>query len=82
MSIIIKKLHGKLIMGKVFFGLFFYEELKGVKGVDLTPRETDVVSCVISNKSTKGIASTLMMSPRTVGTHIRNITLKLGCSSK
>ena len=47
-----------------------------------TFREIDIIACILHNRGEKKIASLLSISPRTVGTHVHNITLKLGQSSR
>ena len=60
----------------------FYDAISLVKGVTLTPREIDIIACLLSGKGTKSIANLLSVSPRTVETHIRNIMLKYECNSR
>lgn len=43
----------------------------------LTPREKEIVVCVVKGMTNKEIAGTLYLSPHTVITHRRNITKKL-----
>ena len=60
-----------------------YEEcLREIGDIKFTFREIDVVSCIIHNRGEKKIASLLQISPRTVGTHLHNIMLKLGQNSR
>lgn len=47
----------------------------------LTVREKEVLSLMVSGLDRAGIASRLSQSPNTVRTHIRNVTVKLGCHS-
>ncbi|MEI6188461.1 MAG: helix-turn-helix transcriptional regulator [Alphaproteobacteria bacterium] len=56
--------------------------IKIINGVGLTPREIDIIACLLSGKGTKAIATLLSMSPRTVETHTRAIMIKFGCNSK
>jgi tetratricopeptide (TPR) repeat protein/DNA-binding CsgD family transcriptional regulator len=51
-------------------------------GVKFTIREIDIIACVLHNRGEKKIASLLMISPRTVGTHLHNIMLKIGKNSR
>jgi|GEM_PF-1125219 len=62
-------------------GLFklAYENLKLIGGKSFTPREIDVVACVLSGKGEKAVASILSISPRGVESHTRNIRQKIGC---
>ena len=50
--------------------------------IELTSREVDIISCITSGKSAKGIAEILFIAPKTVETHIHKILKKFGCSSK
>ena len=48
----------------------------------LTPRERDVAALVAQGLSNGQIAAALVISPRTVETHVQHIMDKLGCSSR
>lgn len=56
--------------------------LSKISDIKFTFREIDVIACVIHNRGEKKIASLLKISPRTVGTHLHNIMLKLGQNSR
>ncbi len=60
----------------------YNEYLKILTNIKFTSREIDVIACILHNRGEKKIAALLLISPRTVGTHIHNIMLKLGHSSK
>jgi DNA-binding NarL/FixJ family response regulator len=47
----------------------------------LTVREREVLSLMVSGLDRAGIASRMCQSPHTVRTHIRNVTVKLDCHS-
>lgn len=47
-----------------------------------TQREIDILSFIISGRSSKRIAIVLSISSRTVDNHMRNIMMKLGCNSR
>ena len=47
----------------------------------LTAREHQVLSLMVSGLDRNGIAEKLHQSPNTVRTHIRNVIVKLGCHS-
>jgi DNA-binding NarL/FixJ family response regulator len=47
----------------------------------LTMREREVLGLMVSGLDRNGIAARLRQSPNTVRTHIRNVTVKLGCHS-
>lgn len=53
-----------------------------VNGVKLTPRELDIMACILNGRTVKTIASFLSIAPKTAEHHIRSITLKLGCNSQ
>ena len=48
----------------------------------LTRREQDVAALVARGLSNSQIAAALVISPRTVETHVQHIMDKLGCSSR
>ncbi|TDP92790.1 ATP-binding protein [Labedaea rhizosphaerae] len=48
----------------------------------LSPRELEVVARIVQAKSNREIAQELVLSERTVETHVRNILAKLGCASR
>lgn len=45
---------------------------------ELTSRERDVLGLMAEGRSNRGIAEVLVLTPRTVETHVRNIFAKLG----
>lgn len=60
----------------------YSEHLATINGITFTPREIDIIACLLSARGTSKIASFLSIAPRTVATHIRNIMLKLECNSR
>jgi DNA-binding NarL/FixJ family response regulator len=48
----------------------------------LTPRELEIVSLLAAGSSTEEIAHDLVISPRTVGTHVQHILGKLGVRNR
>ncbi|MFL5840738.1 MAG: HD domain-containing phosphohydrolase [Thermoleophilaceae bacterium] len=54
--------------------------LEGPDG--LTPREVEVLVLLAQGAPTKEIATSLVVSPKTVGTHIEHIYSKIGCSTR
>jgi len=56
--------------------------LATINKISLTRREVDIISCVLSGRSAKKIASFLSIAPKTVEHHIRNVMLKLDCQSQ
>lgn len=69
---------------QVFISENTYPINKNIKinSVIFTNRELDIISCLISGRSTKKIASFLELSPKTIEVHIRNVMLKLKCNSR
>jgi DNA-binding NarL/FixJ family response regulator len=64
--------------------LDFFNEKKNIieNDYDLSPREKDVLSCLVDGDSYKMIAGTCFISIGTVRTHIRNMYKKLHVNSK
>ena len=56
--------------------------VKSINGVDITPREFDIISCIVCGKKSKSISKVLNISPKTVDTHIRNILIKLNVRTR
>jgi len=56
--------------------------IKFIKDVALSPREIDILACLLSGKSTKGIGFLLSSSPRTIEAHIRSIMIKFEKNSR
>ncbi|MDQ3786865.1 MAG: helix-turn-helix transcriptional regulator, partial [Actinomycetota bacterium] len=48
----------------------------------LTPTETKIAAMVAEGLSNRQIAEQLVLSPRTVGTHVSHILAKLGVRSR
>jgi DNA-binding NarL/FixJ family response regulator len=48
----------------------------------LTPREVEVLTLLASGSGTADIAHELVISPRTVGTHVQHILAKLGVRNR
>lgn len=65
-----------------FINEIYFQNLKTINGINFTPREIDIIACLLNARGASRIASFLSIAPRTVVTHIRNIMLKLGCSSR
>jgi DNA-binding NarL/FixJ family response regulator len=49
---------------------------------DLTPREREVLSLLAGGRTSTQIAHELVISPRTVGTHVQHILTKLGVENR
>ena len=60
----------------------YNKQLNLIEGIKFTYREIDIIACILHNRGEKKIASLLLISPRTVNTHIHNIMLKLGHNSR
>lgn len=56
--------------------------LTRIGNIHFTPREIDVISCLLNSRGTSKIAALLSIAPSTVLTHIQNVILKLTCSSR
>lgn len=59
-----------------------FQPSKKVKKEHLTPRETQIVQCMVEGLSYKLIADKLMVSINTIGYHVKNIYRKLQVNSK
>ncbi|AIL13688.1 hypothetical protein IM40_09675 (plasmid) [Candidatus Paracaedimonas acanthamoebae] len=53
-----------------------------IQGIKFTSRELDIIACLMCGRATKTIASFLSIAPKTIETHIRNILLKVGGSTR
>lgn len=68
---------------EIFLPEDIYETfLKTISDIQFTQREIDIISFYVCGRSSKKIASSLLISPKTVEYHTRNILLKLGCNSR
>lgn len=56
--------------------------LKDINSVNFTQREIEIISFLLSGRSSKRIALFFSISPKTVENHTRNIMGKLGCNSR
>lgn len=56
--------------------------LNQINGIKFTYREIDIITCILHNRGEKKIAALLSISPRTVNTHVHNITLKISHGSR
>ncbi|OJW48289.1 MAG: hypothetical protein BGO67_05410 [Alphaproteobacteria bacterium 41-28] len=57
----------------------YLHHLTVINKIEFSKREIDVVACTLSGRA---IDHFLQISYKTVATHIRNITLKIGCNSR
>lgn len=55
---------------------------EGQPGIDLTPREREVLALVAAGRSNAEIADELFISPKTVSVHVTNIKGKLGAPNR
>ena len=53
-----------------------------VNGIVITPREADVIACLLGGKNTKAMARLLAISPKMIETHTRAIMHKFNCNSR
>lgn len=60
----------------------FLKYLETINNIKFTRREIDIIAYVLNGRSTKSISSFLLLSPKTVETHLRNVMLKLGCNAR
>ncbi len=60
----------------------YNKHLETIGGVRFTPREVDVVACILNGRSAKTIPSLLSISPKTVSAHMTNIRMKTSCSTR
>jgi DNA-binding CsgD family transcriptional regulator len=58
------------------------DELERVRLGDLTPRESEILALLAGGASTRQIAGRLVISEKTVKTHVQNILRKLGAASR
>ncbi len=56
--------------------------LHEIGGIKFTFKEVNIIACLLHNRGNKKIAYLLSISPKTVESHIHNITLKLGHNSR
>jgi predicted ATPase/DNA-binding CsgD family transcriptional regulator len=54
----------------------------GFTGIDLTPREREVLGLLAQRLTNPEIAKRLFISPRTAGTHVANLLAKLGAANR
>lgn len=59
----------------------YYNHLKLINGVKFTPREIDIIACLLSAKGLKTIALFLSIEEKTIETHKYNIMRKLECNT-
>lgn len=59
-----------------------FNKISKINNILFTPREIEVISCILHVRGTKKIASILDISPRTVEGHIKNILKKIDNSSQ
>ncbi|OJW47901.1 MAG: hypothetical protein BGO67_03150 [Alphaproteobacteria bacterium 41-28] len=61
---------------------FYAKHLSTINNIHFTPREIDVIACLLAARKTSKTAFFLSIDPRTVETHIRNIMSKLKCNTR
>ena len=55
----------------------YYEHLQNIRGVEFTPREVDVIACILNGRASTSSAI-LSIKQRAIETHTRNIRQKAG----
>lgn len=60
----------------------YFNNLQIINEVTFTSREIDIIACILQGRTAKKIAFLLRIAPKTVENHLRNIMLKINCSSK
>ncbi len=55
---------------------------KEINGVTFTPREIDIIACIVNGRGIKKIAASLKIASKTAESHVRNIMLKIECGSR
>ncbi len=65
----------------------YLKYLSAISGIKFTPREIDIIACVLHGKSTKGIANFLSSKDRSIGdkaveTHTLNIRRKIAGNAR
>lgn len=63
-------------------GEIYFHNLQIINGITFTNREIDIIACILQGRTAKRIAFLLGIAPKTVENHLRNIMLKINCSSK
>lgn len=58
------------------------EQVERARLRDLTPRESEILALLAGGASTRQIAGSLVISEKTVKTHVQNILRKLGAASR
>lgn len=65
------------------FPLEFYSHcLTAINAIKFSKREIDILACILSGRSAKGIAQFLSIAPKTAEAHTYNILRKLDCTSR
>lgn len=60
----------------------YNQDLAALNEIKFTRREIDVIAFIVNGRSTKKIASSLTLAPKTIDNHIHNVMLKLDCHSR
>lgn len=60
----------------------YAQQVSIINGVAFTPKEFDILACIINGRGTKATGRLLYISPKTVEVHTRNIMLKIECNSR
>ena len=57
-------------------------KIRAINGIKISNREIEIISCVLNRIPAKTISTLLSITPNTVNSHLRNIMLRLKCSSR
>ncbi len=68
--------------GSSFHDINSSEHLKEISDIKFTPREIDVMACILNLRGTSKIASLLLVSIKTIEAHSHAIMVKIGCGSR
>jgi DNA-binding NarL/FixJ family response regulator len=72
---------GRFVDANIANSIIFDGDSDPLPHESLSERESQILCMIVSGKSTKGIASDLFLSPKTVSTHKKHIMQKLEVSS-
>ncbi len=65
-----------------FLPRIYSKESTRINNINFTPREMDVMACLLNARGTSKTSYFLDISPKTVRRNIENLRLKLGCNSR
>ena len=65
-----------------FLSRDYLNTLKIINGVNFTPRQVDILACLLNGRNPKTISNLLSISLKTVDSHTENIKQRAGCYSR